>query len=87
MLMDETIAAFQEWLAVRKQKGYRCKYLFCSDNDEQMREENVPKAFKRALKKAGENINIMFLYMNSWINGNGCVPINNLMEDAATAEI
>ena len=34
-----------------------------------------------------ENINIMFLYMNSWINGNGCVPINNLMEDAATAEI
>jgi len=34
-----------------------------------------------------ENVNIMFLYMNSWLNGNGCVPINNLMEDAATAEI
>ena len=38
-------------------------------------------------KMLRENINIMFLYMNSWINGNGCVPINNLMEDAATAEI
>ena len=34
-----------------------------------------------------DNINIGFQYLNSWINGNGCVPINNLMEDAATAEI
>ena len=34
-----------------------------------------------------KNINVGFQYINSWINGNGCVPINNLMEDAATAEI
>ena len=60
MLMDETITAFQGWMAVRKQKGYTCKYLFCSDTDEQMREENVPKAFKRALKKAGENTKIKY---------------------------
>ena len=33
------------------------------------------------------NIQIGFQYLNSWLNGNGCVPINNLMEDAATAEI
>jgi len=26
-------------------------------------------------------------YCAAWISGNGCVPINNLMEDAATAEI
>ncbi|MGY8796587.1 MAG: malate synthase A, partial [Woeseiales bacterium] len=26
-------------------------------------------------------------YMAAWLGGNGCVPINNLMEDAATAEI
>jgi malate synthase len=25
--------------------------------------------------------------MAAWISGNGCVPINHLMEDAATAEI
>ena len=25
--------------------------------------------------------------MEAWINGNGCVPLHNLMEDAATAEI
>ena len=34
-----------------------------------------------------ENIKVGFEYLISWINGNGCVPINNLMEDAATAEI
>ena len=33
------------------------------------------------------NISVGFQYLNSWLNGNGCVPINNLMEDAATAEI
>jgi malate synthase len=26
-------------------------------------------------------------YIESWLRGNGCVPIYNLMEDAATAEI
>eukprot|EP01133_Synstelium_polycarpum_P005744 gene5744-6647_t len=26
-------------------------------------------------------------YLDAWLNGNGCVPIHNLMEDAATAEI
>jgi len=34
-----------------------------------------------------DNIRIGLQYLNSWLNGNGCVPINNLMEDAATAEI
>ena len=38
-------------------------------------------------KMLRENVDIVFLYINSWINGNGCVPLNNLMEDAATAEI
>jgi malate synthase len=33
------------------------------------------------------NINVALQYIGSWIAGNGCVPINNLMEDAATAEI
>tara|TARA_R110000824_G_scaffold43928_8_gene128258 strand:- start:11949 stop:13466 length:1518 start_codon:yes stop_codon:yes gene_type:complete len=34
-----------------------------------------------------DNIRIGFQYLNAWLNGNGCVPINNLMEDTATAEI
>jgi malate synthase len=34
-----------------------------------------------------DNINVAVRYMASWLGGNGCVPLNNLMEDAATAEI
>jgi malate synthase len=33
------------------------------------------------------NINVGIRYLESWLRGQGCVPINNLMEDAATAEI
>jgi malate synthase len=33
------------------------------------------------------NIDVSIQYMEAWLNGNGCVPIYNLMEDAATAEI
>lgn len=34
-----------------------------------------------------KNINIGILYLRAWLSGNGCVPLYNLMEDAATAEI
>ena len=34
-----------------------------------------------------DNISVAIIYMASWLDGNGCVPINHLMEDAATAEI
>jgi malate synthase len=33
------------------------------------------------------NISVTLQYIGSWLSGNGCVPINHLMEDAATAEI
>jgi malate synthase len=33
------------------------------------------------------NLSVGVQYLASWLSGNGCVPINNLMEDAATAEI
>lgn len=33
------------------------------------------------------NANVSIQYTAAWLEGNGCVPINNLMEDAATAEI
>ena len=33
------------------------------------------------------NINVGVQYLGAWISGNGCEPIHNLMEDAATAEI
>ncbi len=34
-----------------------------------------------------QNINVGVLYLEAWLGGLGCVPLYNLMEDAATAEI
>jgi malate synthase len=33
------------------------------------------------------NVSVALQYLAAWLSGNGCVPIYNLMEDAATAEI
>ncbi len=33
------------------------------------------------------NIRVGIQYIEAWLQGNGCVPLYNLMEDAATAEI
>jgi len=33
------------------------------------------------------NVNVGVLYLEAWLRGAGCVPLYNLMEDAATAEI
>ena len=42
-----------------------------------------------AITEAGlrQNLRIAILYIEPWLRGIGCVPIDNLMEDAATAEI
>jgi malate synthase len=34
-----------------------------------------------------DNIRVGIQYIESWLSGNGCVPLYYLMEDAATAEI
>ena len=34
-----------------------------------------------------QNVNVGILYTEAWLRGLGCVPLYNLMEDAATAEI
>jgi malate synthase len=42
-----------------------------------------------AITQAGlrTNVDVGIQYLDSWLRGVGCVPIYNLMEDAATAEI
>jgi malate synthase len=46
---------------------------------------NVPgKITEEGIRK---NLNIGLGYMEGWLRGVGCVPINYLMEDAATAEV
>jgi malate synthase len=34
-----------------------------------------------------QNVSIALQYLDAWLGGNGAAAINNLMEDAATAEI
>ena len=38
-------------------------------------------------KGVRENVKIGIQYVEAWLRGSGCVPLYNLMEDAATAEI
>ena len=61
-----------------------------------MREEDAPIMAEQLLAPCqGErteagmraNIRVALQYLEAWISGNGCVPIDGLMEDAATAEI
>jgi malate synthase len=33
------------------------------------------------------NVRVGIRYLEAWLRGNGCVPLYDLMEDAATAEI
>ena len=41
------------------------------------------------LTEAGlrQNLDVGIQYLEAWLSGNGCVPLHDLMEDAATAEI
>jgi malate synthase len=44
---------------------------------------------EKPISEAGlrNNISVGIQYLGAWLAGNGCVPVFNLMEDAATAEI
>ncbi|WVN87616.1 malate synthase A [Cryptococcus depauperatus CBS 7841] len=56
-----------------------------SVTDKQLADPSVPgKVTEQGLR---DNVGAALSYCAAWISGNGCVPINHLMEDAATAEI
>jgi malate synthase len=57
--------------------------------DDHVTAADLLQVVKGKITEAGvrENISVGLQYMTAWLDGNGCVPINNLMEDAATAEI
>ena len=50
---------------------------------------NLLELPKGAITEAGlrRNIDVGLQYLEAWLRGNGCVPIYDLMEDAATSEI
>jgi malate synthase len=51
--------------------------------------EQLLEAPKGSITEEGlrNNICVAIQYLEAWLNGQGCVPLYNLMEDAATAEI
>jgi len=51
--------------------------------------EDLLEPFKGTITEQGlrTNINVGIQYLEAWLRGNGCVPLYNLMEDAATSEI
>ena len=57
--------------------------------DEDIGAADLLQVPKGRITEAGlrNNIEVGIRYMAAWLDGNGCVPISNLMEDAATAEI
>ena len=57
--------------------------------DPQIKKEDLLKVPKGEITEQGfrDNIKVGIQYVEAWLNGNGCVPLYHLMEDAATAEI
>jgi malate synthase len=47
----------------------------------------APVAGQRTEAGLRHNLRVGVTYLAAWLDGNGCVPIDHLMEDAATAEI
>lgn len=58
-------------------------------NDVHVSAEDLLQVVKGKITEEGlrSNISVGVQYMAAWLNGNGCVPLYDLMEDAATAEI
>jgi len=57
--------------------------------DVSVKAEDLVEVPKASITEEGlrSNISVGIQYIASWLSGNGASPINNLMEDAATAEI
>ena len=57
--------------------------------DAQPSREDLLRMPRGSISRAGfdNNVEVCVRYLAAWLDGNGCVPIHGLMEDAATAEI
>jgi malate synthase len=75
-------AVFDEYMKTPNQ-------IFVKREDVHITQKDLLEVPSGEISEAGlrMNINVGLQYLESWLRGNGCVPIYNLMEDAATAEI
>ncbi|GMM31894.1 malate synthase [Martiniozyma asiatica (nom. inval.)] len=83
-LLPTARSVFEEYMPTPNQ-------LFVQKNETSISEEmlvdtNIENG-KITMVGLNANIFIGLNYMESWLRGFGCVPINHLMEDAATAEV
>lgn len=62
-------------------------HLRCDDVSVSEEALRLPPRGPRTFEGLSQNIRVGVQYLASWLRGSGCVPINHLMEDAATAEI
>jgi malate synthase len=58
-------------------------------DDVQVTREALLRTPRGSITRAGfdNNVEVCVRYLAAWLDGNGCVPIHGMMEDAATAEI
>ena len=58
-------------------------------DDVKVTAEDLLKPSLGTITQAGffGNVEVCVRYLAAWLDGNGCVPIHGMMEDAATAEI
>ena len=75
---------FNEYILTTNQLHIRREDITVSGKD--LLNTSLPNG-KITEKGIKENIEVSLLYCEAWLRGIGCSPINNLMEDAATAEI
>ncbi|EER43890.1 malate synthase AcuE [Histoplasma capsulatum H143] len=74
---------FDQYMPTPNQLFVRREDVHITAND--LLNTNVPGSITEdGIRK---NLNIGLSYMEGWLRGIGCIPINYLMEDAATAEV
>nr|WP_086941265.1 malate synthase A [Thaumasiovibrio occultus] len=83
-LADTAMAVFNEALGERSNQ---LDVTRDSDAPITAQELLAPCEGERTEEGMRHNIRVAVQYIEAWIQGNGCVPIYGLMEDAATAEI
>ena len=83
-LADTVMDVFNQALG-----GDKNQLQISRESDEEITAQQLLKPCTGERTEAGmrANIRVAVQYIESWITGNGCVPIYGLMEDAATAEI
>jgi len=81
-LVPVALDAFNQYMPEKNQIEKKLETIHITSHDllSPMKGEITEKGLRN-------NINVGIQYIASWLNGKGAVPINHLMEDAATAEI